>query len=71
MSVPAGCEQWHLAVRFAGDRLAWIPGLAVDADLAAIPGEPAAHVALVPFPVPSARKVARLENPEDPRGDLS
>ena len=62
-------DGWPLV--FAGDRLAWIPGLAVDADLAAIPGEPAAHVALVPFPVPSARKVARLENPEDPRGDLS
>jgi tRNA(Ile)-lysidine synthase len=62
-------DGWPLV--FAGDRLAWVPGLAVDADLAAVPGEPAVHVAVLPMPVPSARKVVRLETPEFPRGDLS
>src|SRR5437868_1201846 len=46
-------------------------GRGVASGLAASPGGPAGHVGLVPCPVPSARKVARLENPEDPRGDLS
>ncbi len=35
-----------LPLVFADGRLAWVPGLAVDADAAAPPGSPAVHVAL-------------------------
>jgi tRNA(Ile)-lysidine synthetase-like protein len=37
-------DQWPLV--FAGDRLAWVPGVAVDADEAAAPGQPGRHVSL-------------------------
>jgi len=51
---------------FAGEKLAWVPGLAVDADLAVREGEPGLHVAIHPMPVPFAAKVDRLENPNSP-----
>jgi tRNA(Ile)-lysidine synthase len=35
-------DSWPLVL--SGDRLAWVPGVAVDDQLAARPGEPAAHV---------------------------
>jgi tRNA(Ile)-lysidine synthetase-like protein len=37
-------DSWPLV--FAGDRLAWVPGIAVDSDLASRCGEPALHVTL-------------------------
>ncbi len=49
---------------FAGDRLAWVPGVAVDADLVARRGEQAQHVAILSRPGPAARKVVRLETPK-------
>ena len=52
---------------FAGEKLAWVPGLAVDADLAGRQGEPGLHVAIHPMPVPFTPKVDRLENPNSPR----
>jgi tRNA(Ile)-lysidine synthase len=55
-------DSWPLV--FAGDRLAWVPGLAVDADLASVPGGPAEHVAITPMPVRSTGKVVRLETPK-------
>ena len=51
-------DAWPLV--FAGERLAWVPGVAVDADCAAVPGEPAVHVAIRPMPVAMTPKVARL-----------
>ena len=51
-------DSWPLV--FAGERLAWIPGVAVDADFAAAPGEPALHVAIAPMPVAPPSKVVRL-----------
>ena len=62
-------DGWPLV--FAGDRLAWVPGLAVDADLAGDLGVETMHVAMAPMPVAPARKVARLETPKAPRGDQS
>jgi tRNA(Ile)-lysidine synthase len=59
-------DGWPLV--FAGDRLAWVPGLARDADLAGRQGEAGVHVSISPMPVNPASKVARLENPP---GDLS
>ena len=37
-------DQWPLV--FAGDRLVWVPGVAIDADAAAGPGQPGRHVSL-------------------------
>ena len=59
-------DAWPLV--FAGDNLAWVPGVAVDADFACRPGELAQHVAVLPMPAPAAPKVVRLETPQ---GDLS
>jgi tRNA(Ile)-lysidine synthetase-like protein len=54
-------DTWPLV--FAGDRLAWIPGVALDAEAAGRPGEPGVHVTISPMPVNPAAKVVRLENP--------
>ncbi|HEX2645667.1 MAG TPA: tRNA lysidine(34) synthetase TilS, partial [Candidatus Dormibacteraeota bacterium] len=54
-------DAWPLV--FAGDRLAWVPGLAVDADLAAAKGEPSQHVDVIPMPASPTDKVVRLESP--------
>jgi tRNA(Ile)-lysidine synthase len=40
-------DGWPLV--FANDRLAWVPGLALDADHACRPGEPAQHVTVSPM----------------------
>jgi tRNA(Ile)-lysidine synthetase-like protein len=61
-------DGWPLV--FAGERLAWVPGIAVDADLAARPGEAGQHVAITSMAARPARNVVRLETPI-PRGDLS
>jgi len=55
-------DGWPLV--FAGERLAWIPGLAVDADLASPLDEGGLHVAITPMPVPPPPKVVRLEPPK-------
>jgi tRNA(Ile)-lysidine synthase len=57
-------DAWPLV--FAGDKVAWIPGLGVDAELASRPGEPGLHVAIVPMPVRSGHKVVRLETQKSP-----
>jgi tRNA(Ile)-lysidine synthetase-like protein len=59
-------DAWPLV--FADGRLAWIPGVAVDGELAARPGEPGLHVAITPMPARSAENVVRLK-PPIPRGD--
>lgn len=62
-------DGWPLV--FAGERLAWVPGIAVDADFLSPAGEPALHVAISPMPVRWQPKVARLEMPISPRGESS
>ena len=62
-------DSWPLV--FAGERLAWIPGVAVDADLATAAGEPAVHVAISPMPVRWGLKVASLGIANSPRGEPS
>jgi tRNA(Ile)-lysidine synthase len=54
-------DAWPLV--FAGDRLAWVPGVALDMESAGRRGEPGLHVTITPMPVNPAPKVARLENP--------
>ena len=62
-------DSWPLV--FAGDRLAWVPGIAVEADFARVAGEPAMHVAISPMPDRWTSKVARLGTPISPRGESS
>lgn len=56
-------DSWPLV--FADGRLAWVPGVAVDADLVAVAGQPAVHVAIAPMPAAPISKVVRLETPEE------
>lgn len=62
-------DSWPLV--FAGDRLAWVPGIAVDSELRSVKGEPALHVAISPMPDRWRSKVVRLETPISPRGESS
>jgi tRNA(Ile)-lysidine synthase len=62
-------DSWPLV--FAGDQLAWVPGIAIDADLERVEGEPALHVAISPMPDRWMSKVARLGTPISPRGESS
>jgi tRNA(Ile)-lysidine synthetase-like protein len=50
----------------AGERLAWVPGVAVDAELVSPRGAPGQHVTLTPMPALPPRKVVRLETPFAP-----
>jgi tRNA(Ile)-lysidine synthetase-like protein len=59
---------WPLV--FAGERLAWVPGVAVESELAAGEGEEGLHITITPMPVLGAQNVVRLKAPI-PRGDLS
>jgi tRNA(Ile)-lysidine synthetase-like protein len=62
-------DSWPMV--FVGDQLAWVPGVALDADLASAAGEPALHVEISPMPDRWQSKVARLETPISPRGESS
>jgi tRNA(Ile)-lysidine synthase len=62
-------DTWPLV--FAGDRLVWIPGIAVDADLATKPGQASMHVEISPMPVRWGMKVASLGKPNSPPGEPS
>ena len=55
-------DGWPLV--FAGEKLAWVPGLAVDADLTPLPGQEVLHVAIAPMPARIGGKVVRLETPK-------
>jgi tRNA(Ile)-lysidine synthase len=59
---------WPLV--FAGDRLAWVPGVAVDADLSSTPGIVAQHVSVVGSDLRKS-KSAVLESPQSPPGEPS
>jgi tRNA(Ile)-lysidine synthetase-like protein len=59
-------DTWPLV--FAGDRLAWVPGVAVDADHASRPGEPGLHVTVIPAPMRLKPKSGVLESPNSPPG---
>jgi tRNA(Ile)-lysidine synthase len=63
-------DTWPLV--FAGDRLAWVPGIAVDSDLQSRPGEPALHVTVTR--ILSAGRTPKKqmpESPDRPRGESS
>jgi tRNA(Ile)-lysidine synthase len=63
-------DAWPLV--FAGERLAWVPGLAVDRDLEQIPGEPALHVTVTRIlQAGMPPEMPMLESPDSPRGESS
>jgi hypothetical protein len=49
--------------------LAWVPGIALDADAAGTPGEASVHLTLSPMPARSQPKVASLGTPKSPPGE--
>jgi tRNA(Ile)-lysidine synthase len=60
-------DRWPLV--FAGERLAWVPGVAIDADLVTTPGTTGQHVSVVPYPASRKAKIAVLESPHSPPGE--
>ena len=60
-------DSWPLI--FAADKLAWVPGVAIDAELVTIPGTPGQHVSVVPYPLMRKPKIAVLESPHSPSGE--
>jgi tRNA(Ile)-lysidine synthetase-like protein len=60
-------DTWPLV--FAGERLAWVPGVAVDADLSSTRGEVAQHVSIIPTPALWSSKNAVLESLHSPPGE--
>ena len=62
-------DSWPLV--FAGERLAWVPGVAVDRELEAISGEPALHVTVTRILSDRNPQMAVLESPNTPSGDPS
>ncbi len=60
-------DAWPLV--FAGDRLAWVPGVAIDADLSSERGAAGQHVSVIPSPVLRRSKIAVVESPDSPPGE--
>ena len=60
-------DTWPLV--FAADRLAWVPGVAIDADLVTTPGTTGQHVSVVPYPRMRKSKIAVLESPHSHSGE--
>jgi tRNA(Ile)-lysidine synthase len=64
-------ERDSLPLVFAGDRLAWVPGVAVDRDLRSATGETSLHVTLTRILSNRNPQMSLLESPDSPRGDPS
>jgi tRNA(Ile)-lysidine synthetase-like protein len=60
-------DRWPLV--FAAERLAWVPGVAIDSNMASAPGTAGQHVSVVPYPVRRRTKIAVLESPDSPPGE--
>jgi tRNA(Ile)-lysidine synthetase, C-terminal domain len=60
-------DTWPLV--FAADRLAWVPGIAIESDLATPPGTIGQHVTVVPYPLRQKSKIAVPESPHSPPGE--
>jgi tRNA(Ile)-lysidine synthase len=60
-------DTWPLV--FAADSLAWVPGVAIDSDLATSPGAIGQHVSVVPYPLRKMSKIAVLESPHSHSGE--
>ena len=62
-------DAWPLV--FAGDRLAWVPGVAVDADLSSPPGVVGQHVSVAPSPMREKSKIAVVDSLDSLPGEPS
>jgi len=60
-------DRWPLV--FAGDRLAIVPGIAVDEAVACAPGAPCLHVTVSGIPFRGKAKKPVLESPDSPPGE--
>ena len=60
-------DTWPLV--FAADRLAWVPGVAIDSELATSPGTIGQHVSVVPYPLSRMSKIAVLKSPHSHSGE--
>jgi tRNA(Ile)-lysidine synthase len=60
-------DTWPLV--FAADRLAWVPGIAIDTGLVTPSGTTGQHVTVVPYPLGLKSKIAVLESPHSPPGE--
>ena len=54
---------------FAAERLAWVPGIAIDSDLATSPGTIGQHVSVVRYSLSQKSTIAVLESPHSPSGE--
>ena len=64
-------ERDALPLVFAGDRLAWVPGVAVERDMRSAPGETSLHVTLTRILSDRNPQLSVLKSPINPRGDPS
>jgi len=62
-------DTWPLVL--SGDRLAWVPGVAIDDELAASSGEPSIHVTVTRILSAREPEKAVLESANSPRGESS
>jgi tRNA(Ile)-lysidine synthase len=60
-------DTWPLV--FVAEKLAWVPGVALDLDLVTPPGSIGQHVTIVPYPISQKSKIAVLESPHSPPGE--
>jgi tRNA(Ile)-lysidine synthase len=60
-------DAWPLV--FAGDRLAWVPGIAVDADLSSAPGAVGQHVSVITSLQMLKSKIAVVKSSNRPLGE--
>ena len=60
-------DRWPLV--FAGEKLAWVPGVAVDRELRADHGESSLHVTVTRILSDRSSKVAMLESPDSRPGE--
>jgi tRNA(Ile)-lysidine synthetase-like protein len=64
-------ERDRLPLVFAGERLAWVPGVAVDRDLQAGPGEPPLHVTVTRILSDRNPQMSVLKSADSPLGEPS
>jgi tRNA(Ile)-lysidine synthase len=60
-------DTWPLV--FAAEKLAWVPGVAIDSELATAPGTIGQHVSVVPYPLRQMSKIPVLKSPHSHSGE--
>jgi tRNA(Ile)-lysidine synthase len=60
-------DTWPLV--FAGGKLAWVPGVAMDSELTTSGGAIGQHVSVMPYPSKQMSKIAVLRSPHSHSGE--